>query len=1016
MLNSTGKTLSSFWPAIRISLGLALIAISVILVADMFGIVPNDSTMKLESRKTLSESFAIQFSALAASRDVKTIRSVLSPIVKRNEDLLSAGFRNSSNSLVFQIGNHDKHWGEYNSKESTTSHVVVPIYQKNKLWGSIELRFNPLPFETFQGYLTSSIYKLLLFVFIFGFLGFLFFIMRTLRQLDPSAVIPARVNAAFDTLAEGVLILDEKENIVLANSSFAETLGRTPASLIGLKASGLDWQYNTGDNQNLPHPWTLALESLESVTGETLLLTTPFKEIRTLVVNCAPILDNKGWQRGVITTFDDVTEVQQHNVLLQETISELESSQKEIKNQNKELNFLATRDPLTGCLNRRSFNDLFQQAFEHAKQNQLELSCLMVDIDHFKSVNDNYGHTVGDEVIKLIADILHASTRNNDLVGRYGGEEFCVVLPGLSTDQAVSVAERIRLKLKEDSRKAFESGPHITGSLGVSNIEDHAVDPLELTNQADKALYIAKETGRNRVIKWLPEHENQTTKPSNSENLAISEKEEKNLPKEKNEVNRLQIQVKQLESYVSTISDKLHHEQNYDPLTSLPNQALLFDRIKGALIRCAREKQFVAMLVVDIHSFNQVNNTYGRSVGDQLLKKIADRLSGTLRKTDGITLFSPQAKDYQSVSRLGADEFGILISDFDEIEAVTWVVKRIFDNLNRFFILENNEIQVNFNVGISLFPDDADSPEQILSHAVTAKQSAKKLQGENNFQFYDTQMHTQSIKQLQIEKDLRRAIKNQEFELFYQPKLNTSTGIIQGVEALIRWNHPEKGLVLPYEFIEIAEKRGLITEIGDWVLKQACWQAKAWLDSDIPPVKVAINLSSIQLREKSFADRVLYTLEEFNLPPQYLELEVTETILMENVETAVNILNRLHCRGIGISIDDFGTGYSSLSYLKNLPINTLKIDRSFITDLLSDEYDKNIVSTIISMAHGMNLQVVAEGVETREQFELLKEMSCDEIQGYLLSKPVDNLKITTLLQTGIQTLKTTENFPKLARS
>ena len=1003
MLNTTKKTLASFGPASRISLGLVLIAMSVILVGDIFGIVPNASKMKLESRKILSESFAIQFSALAIDRDIKTIRTVLSAIVKRNDDLLSAGFRTSSGSLAFQIGDHNKYWGEYNKEESTTSHVVVPIYQKTVLWGSIELRFKPLPFETFQGHLSSSIYKLLLFVFIFGFLGFLFFILRTLRQLDPSAVIPERVNAAFDTLAEGVLILDEKENIVLANTSFAETLGRTPASLMGVKASSLDWQFKTGDSKDLPYPWTLALESLESVTGETLLLTTPFKQTRTLVVNCAPIIDNKGRQRGVITTFDDVTELQKHNVLLQETVSELESSQ-------KELNYLATRDPLTGCLNRRSFNDLFQKAFDHAKQNQQELSCLMVDIDHFKLVNDNYGHSVGDEVIKLIADILHASTRSDDIVGRYGGEEFCVVLPGLSVDQALSVAERMRLKLKEDSRKTFESGPHITGSIGVSSIKDHAVDPNELNNQADRALYVAKESGRNRVIKWLPEHENQITKSTKNETQLISEGEEKPLAKEKSEVNRLQVQVKQLESHVSSISDKLHHEQNHDPLTGLPNQSLIFDRIKNALIRCAREKQFVAMLVVDIQSFNQVNNTYGRSVGDQLLKKLANRLTGSLRKTDGITMFSSEAEESQAVSRLGADEFGILISDFEEIEQVTWVVKRIFDNLNRFFVLDENEIQVNFNIGISLFPDDAETPEQLLSHAVTAKQSAKNLQSENNFQFYDTQMHTQSIKQLQIEKDLRQAITHQEFELFYQPKLNSSTGVIQGVEALIRWNHPEKGLVLPYEFIEIAEKRGLISEIGNWVLRQACWQAKAWLDIGIQPVKIAINLSSIELRDKTFAKRVLNTLKEFDLSPQHLELEVTETILMENVESAVNILNRLHCRGISIAIDDFGTGYSSLSYLKNLPINTLKIDRSFITDLLTDDYDKNIVSTVISMAHGMNLQVVAEGVETQEQFDLLKEMSCDEIQGYLLSKPIDSFQITHLLQTGIPNLKTTEEI------
>jgi diguanylate cyclase (GGDEF)-like protein/PAS domain S-box-containing protein len=1009
MLHSSGKIFASFWPAIRISLGLVLIAVSVILIGDMFGLVPNDSKMKLESRKTLSESFAIQFSALAVDRDIKTIRTVLSAIVKRNDDLLSAGFRSSSGSLVFEIGDHNKHWGEYNSEESTTSHVVVPISQKNSLWGSIELRFEPLPFETVLGHLNSSIYKLLFFVFIFGFLGFLFFILRTLRQLDPSAVIPERVNAAFDTLAEGVLILDEKENIVLANSSFAETLGRTPASMLGLKPSRFDWQFRTRDKQDLPYPWTLALESQETVMAETLLLATPFNQTRSLLVNCAPIIDNQGFPKGVIATFDDVTELQEKHVRLQETVSELETSRQEIEQQNKELEFLATRDPLTGCLNRRSFNDLCQKAFDHAKRNQKELSCMMVDIDHFKLVNDNYGHGVGDEVIKLIADVLHASTREEDIVGRYGGEEFCIITPNLSAEEAILVAERIRLKLKENSRKAFETGPHITGSLGVSSIKDHAPDPSELINQADKALYVAKTSGRNRVVRWLLEHENPEPETTNNENQAPL-KENENLGNDKKEVTRLKIQVKQLESHVSRISEKLHHEQNYDPLTNLPNQTLFFDHINNALNRCVREKKWLAILMIDTQLFNQVNDTYGRSIGDQLLKKIAVRLTSTLRKADGITLFYSEEKAGQAVSRLGADEFGILISDFKEIEAVTWIVKRIFDSLKHSFTIEKNEIQVNFNIGISLFPEDADTPEQLLSHSATANQSAKKSPGKNNFQFYDTQMHAQSIKQLQVEKDLRRAIKNQEFELYYQPKLNSSSGIIQGVEALIRWNHPERGTLTPYEFIEIAEKRGLISEIGDWVLKQACSQAKTWLKAGIQPVKIAVNLSSVQLLEKTFANSVLNILEEAELHPQHLELEVTETVLMENIETAVNTLNRLHCRGISISIDDFGTGYSSLSYLKNLPINILKIDRSFITDLLTDEYDKNIVSTVISMAVGMNLQVLAEGVETQEQFDLLKEMSCDEIQGYLLSKPIDAMQITALLQTGIRHLKTVESF------
>jgi EAL domain-containing protein (putative c-di-GMP-specific phosphodiesterase class I) len=258
-------------------------------------------------------------------------------------------------------------------------------------------------------------------------------------------------------------------------------------------------------------------------------------------------------------------------------------------------------------------------------------------------------------------------------------------------------------------------------------------------------------------------------------------------------------------------------------------------------------------------------------------------------------------------------------------------------------------------------------------------------------------MQSVSLKQMQLESEIRRAIANEEWILFYQPKVDIASGKIKGVEALIRWNHPEKGILSPFHFIEFAEKRGLIVEIGNWVLKAACAQAKEWLSLGIEDVKVAVNLATAQLRNKDFTKQITTILDELELPPRYIEVEITETSLMEDLNAALDILNKLHCRGITISIDDFGTGYSSLNYLKNLPVDILKIDRSFIIDIATDDFDKNIVRAIISLAHDMNLLVVAEGVETQEQYDLLQTMSCDIIQGYLFSKPLPALEATKLL-------------------
>nr|WP_305906952.1 GGDEF domain-containing protein [Methylomarinum sp. Ch1-1]MDP4519666.1 GGDEF domain-containing protein [Methylomarinum sp. Ch1-1] len=696
---------------------------SIILFADILGIAPDQPKYELKSRKQISESMAILFSTMAYDQDIETIRTLMSKIVVREQDILSAGFRLQSGRLLFAAGPHAQYWGDYSGSKSTSSHVLVPIYRGKSQIGTIELSFKPLAGADGWAIFDNDIYKLILFVIIFGFFSFLFFVLRTLRQIDPSAVIPERVNAAFDTLAEGVVILDDKEQIVLANTAFSEIVKHNAASLLGFKLSDLAWQAPDEDGGDILYPWLIAMNSGESSIGDKLTLEVEAGETRTMVINSAPIHDHQGKQQGMLLTFDDVTELELQKRQLQATVSDLESSRKEIQQQNKELHFLATRDPLTGCLNRRSFYQQFAAMFKMARTQREKLCCIMADIDHFKRVNDNFGHAVGDEVIKLLADVLQSSTREQDIIGRYGGEEFCIVLPGIDCDEAVSVAERIRLKVKQQSAERFIAGPTVSVSLGVSSMQNQAQDLAELNEQADQALYVAKEAGRDRVVNWTANDENvphgqpKTTKDKQShQRISISD------PSQQHEdVNRLLAQVKQLEE----AAEQLQHERYYDKLTGLPSQIFFYDRIKQAVERCERQGRLTAILIVTCDLFSQVNSSFGRAIADQMFISLAKRMDGIFRKDDSIALFNAVAEDL-IISRFEGDEFAILLADFDDRMIVPAVVKRIADAMKTPVCIDDKQVSVSCKIGISLFPEDAGSAEELLAHANTAKCSRQK--------------------------------------------------------------------------------------------------------------------------------------------------------------------------------------------------------------------------------------------------------------------------------------------------
>jgi diguanylate cyclase (GGDEF)-like protein/PAS domain S-box-containing protein len=412
----------------------------------------------------------------------------------------------------------------------------------------------------------------------------------------------------------------------------------------------------------------------------------------------------------------------------------------------------------------------------------------------------------------------------------------------------------------------------------------------------------------------------------------------------------------------------------YDTLTTLPNRALLYDRINQATSQATRDSRSVAVMFLDLDRFKSVNDTMGHAIGDRLLKVVADRLTRCVRDSD-------------TVARLGGDEFVIILNAITSGDDVVSIAEKIQKVLTAPITLGEHDIYTTASIGIALYPLDGSDVNALLKNADIAMYQAKE-QGRNTFQFFSREMNVKALEHLMLETSLRRGLERDEFHLVYQPLLDLKTGLLVGMEALVRWQHPDLGLLLPGKFIPIAEETGMIIPLGDWVLGAACRQNRQWQDEGLPPLRVAVNLSARQFIQAKLAHRVADVLQETGLSPDCLELELTESTIMSNAEETIAILKELKAMGISLAIDDFGTGYSSLSYLKHFPIDRLKIDRSFVCDITTNPDDAAIADAIIAMAHSLKLKVTAEGVEMQEQLSYLTDRNCDEMQGYFLSHPV----------------------------
>jgi len=532
-----------------------------------------------------------------------------------------------------------------------------------------------------------------------------------------------------------------------------------------------------------------------------------------------------------------------------------------------------------------------------------------------------------------------------------------------------------------------ESCEHVSGhsqdEVGGSLVWDVLSGPAERDNERDAFERLIAERGTNHYEgSW-------TTKDGNQREIAWS--------------NSVLLNSRgAIEHVVCTGLDITSRNQaeerarflaSYDPLTSLPNRRLITERVDRAIVATAAKQQ-LAVLLLDLDRFTDVNATLGYEAGDQMLKTVSDRLAKSLQLGSMLTRHNPDLRT--ELGRLGGDEFVVLVTGVQEANESAAIVERLQQALGRSLKWKDQKLTMTASVGAALYPADGSDSESLLRNAESAMRAARdKMRG--SYHFYSADLHSSISKRLSLEQELRQAVDRGEFVVHYQPKRFTGSGHISGAEALIRWQHPSRGLLTPGSFIDVAEETGLIVPIGEWVLRQACDQVMSWLESGLKAATVAVNLSSAQFHGTDLLKSVVEILNETTLPPSYLAVEVTESMIMHDAREACDILCRLSDLGVHISLDDFGTGHSTLSLLRDLPVHQLKIDQTFVKNMVGNPKDVALVRAIIAMAHSLDLAVIAEGVESEEQLAILRDEKCDEVQGYLTGQPVPSDQLAALL-------------------
>lgn len=980
-------------PTIRLAMVLALLTVNLVFFARFLGFFPDEAKIDIEYRKKFVEALAVQLCSAAEMDEFRIMQATLRAVVTRDDDILSAAVRTLDGKLIAVAGEHLAYFRPAPDSKLTPASMQVSLFRNGKKWGSLEICFVPLWKDTLDRGLINSFAGLLFFLGLFGFLSYFFVIRKTLRELDPSKVIPGRVQKAFDILQEGVILLDADEYIVMANNSFAELFGKTPESIIGLKGSEFGWLECPDPSMTGKLPWFMLMNGKDDTVGAPLSVIDGNGSKIKFMVRAVRVGDDAGNYRGCLVTFDNITEIEEKNFLLNELVEKLRQTNDEINAKTRELEVLASCDPMTLCLNRRSMGIKLDELFTAAQSSGEPLSCLMLDIDFFKSVNDRYGHATGDQVIKAIADVLKVSTRESDPVGRYGGEEFCVALPEMDLENAAQVGERIRRTVESKSI----SGVKVTISVGVATLDSNVNKPDELVNQADMALYAAKEGGRNRVVTWGEDIEVAATTSDGAE--SGKQDNETGQPELRDDdPDKLRQRVQELEALLAKRNIELKHYEIYDLKTGLPTLSLFEDRINHEIARSRRNACLCAVITMNIDTVKRIQETHGMKASEKLLNACAQRLNSALRKDVDTIAVIENFHGETTISLVSNTEFGILLTAIKQVDHITWVIKRIRDSFEEPFIVNRHEVYVSVYLGVSIFPHDGQTVDELCSGSANACSYAQKEQVNQRYMFASRKLNEKAVSQLKIENLLYEVVANNDLQLYYQPIIQASTGHAARFEALLRWHNSELGWVPPDKFIPIAEQTGQIDEIGNWVIYNACRQLRTWLDMGLDTRTVAVNISVLQLHQANLATRIREILKEFDLPPHMLEIELTESSFLNIEDQTFSVMKHILDIGIRLSMDDFGTGYSSLAYLNKIPLSAIKIDRTFMADLNINQGANELVASIISMSHGLKLEVVAEGVEEKYQADYLIAHGCDYLQGYYFSKPVPASDVPDILE------------------
>jgi diguanylate cyclase (GGDEF)-like protein len=624
------------------------------------------------------------------------------------------------------------------------------------------------------------------------------------------------------------------------------------------------------------------------------------------------------------------------------------------------INELAIRDELTGAHNRRHLMDLIDGEKERSDRNGRTFCLCLLDIDFFKRINDTYGHTAGDTVLREFAHTVQRLVRGTDTFGRYGGEEFMLMLPETRAEDALALAERVRAAVEQ--LRCVEGGSEITITVSIGVTEYRAGEAVGQTvGRADEALYLAKSTGRNRVV------------PHGQDCAAVQPG---------SPARQASPDPRDMGASVARIIDSAQCDQ----LTGLLNRRLLRDRLRHAMDRADRNRRTVGLLLMDINNFKEVNDALGYEAGDAVLTQAGATIRSCLRDSD-------------SVARWGGDEFVALLEDLACESDAQVVAEKILTRFAQPFRAGASECVITMSVGIALYPAADCDLDALLKRADIAVRSARRW-GENSVQVYSANASEPQSERLALKTGLREALREGQLFIEYQPQVDLATRRIVGVEALLRWQHPVYGRIAPDRFIPLAEETGMIVQIGDWVLKSACAQNRAWRDAGLPEVKTAVNLSARQLKDPDLVARVLRIVAEIGIPPRCLELEITEGTLIEDLGVNRALMTELRQAGVLVSIDDFGTGYSSLNYQSELSVDILKMDGTFVRRLGAHSARGRsyaLAESIVGMAHRLQLKVIAEAVETSEQLADLCAMQCDAAQGYLFARPLPPDQVGTLL-------------------